>query len=200
MNGRLARKWKSDPKDRMASFPGRKNKSACLRSDLLCSHDDGSSIPNHRRLIPDQTAFAEAHVVGRRLTPHWKSVWLMNGAHWHNWLRWCITSSFLCTKRETTKHNTDSPTLNWWHHLAGVTSSVFIHILLTNRNSGVDHIYACARSPRLPVIESKTSRSLKLQQPSSHMECISRGEEHTKGEGERVIHLSSFGSPPLNEI
>lgn len=104
--------------------------------------------------------------------------------HWHNWLSWCIAGSFLRTKRETIKQNT----LHRWHHLAGVTSSIFLHILLTNMDSCVDRIFVfsgpSAQSPRLCVIESKTSQSSKLQQ--SHMECINRGEEHTKGKVNRV--------------
>lgn len=58
MNGRLPRKWKTDPEDQMTDFPG----SAGLRSALLSHCDDRSTTPNHRQLIADQTTATKSQI------------------------------------------------------------------------------------------------------------------------------------------
>lgn len=196
----VSRNWKFDPKDWITAFPGEKK--ALVWGQIYCGAVMMDPAHNRRRLVPDHTTSAEVHVVGRRFTPHWN--WFKgHAADW--WIvstdiiHWVDASpvSSLCTKREPIKQNTDASTLNWWHHLAGVTSPILTHILLTEMNSCVDHMFGfsgqSAQSPRLNVIESKTSQPWKLQQSPSHMEGISRGEEHTKGTVNRVSTFPLLG-------
>lgn len=115
----------------------------------------------------------------------------MNGVHWHNW---CITSFFLCTKRETIKQNPDASTLNRWHQ--GSRHVAHSYTCFSDEDElSVDPIFGffwagCS----IPQTHSNWEQNLTvLKAPTVVVTHGMRGERTHQGEDEQRTHLSSLG-------
>lgn len=187
MNGRLARKWKFDPKDQIAAFPEEKWHLFEVRFTVVPWRWIKHTKPQAADTRPDDFRWGargrEAFRATLKLT-QWTCSWLMNGVHWHNW--W-ITSFFHCTKRETIKQNPDASTLNRWHQGSRHVAHSYTRFSDEDERLCGSYFWGffgqAAESPRLTLIESKTSQFWKLQQSLSYVEWEER--EHTKGKMNR---------------